>query len=191
MHRKGAGFWDMETLDSEVPLARRLSSVALLYNLKKGVDARTPDAEAEYDSIDTVHAIRHELEKTGLTVELIEADRLLPERLKASRAEIAFNIAEGLSGRGREAQIPALLNMLGMPFTGSDETALAVALDKAMCKKLAEAYRVRTPRFRGGRPGREGAGPSVPGHRQAQRGGVQQGRLRGLRGGRPEGNGRT
>jgi D-alanine-D-alanine ligase-like ATP-grasp enzyme len=38
--------------------------------------------------------------------------------------------------------------MLGMPFTGSDETALAVALDKALCKKLAAASRVRTPRFK-------------------------------------------
>ena len=138
----------METLDSEVPLARQLSTVALLFNLKKGRIGRTADAEAEYDSIETVHAIRSELENAGLTVELIEADRELPERLKFSRAEIAFNIAEGLSGRGREAQIPAILNMLGMPFTGSDETALAVALDKAMCKKLAAACRVRTPRFR-------------------------------------------
>lgn len=138
----------METLDAEVPLARRLTNVALLYNLKKGLDGRTPDAEAEYDSIDTVHAIERELEAIGLNVTLIEADRSLPERLKLCRAEIAFNIAEGLAGRGREAQIPALLNMLGMPFTGSDETALAVALDKALCKRLAAAYRVRTPRFR-------------------------------------------
>lgn len=138
----------METLDVEVPLARKLGSIALLYNLKKGVRDLTPDAEAEYDSIETVHAIRTELEKAGLSVELIEADRDLPERLRECRADIAFNIAEGLSGRGREAQIPALLNMLGMPFTGSDETALAVALDKALCKKLAAASRVRTPKFK-------------------------------------------
>ena len=172
----------METLDAEVPLARRLTNVALLYNLKKGLDGRTPDAEAEYDSIDTVHAIKRELEAIGLNVTLIEADRDLPERLKLCRAEIAFNIAEGLAGRGREAQIPALLNMLGMPFTGSDETALAVALDKAMCKKLAAAYRVRTPRFPGRRPRREGAGAPLSSHRQAQRGRLQQGRFRGLRG---------
>lgn len=152
----------METLDSEVPLARRLRSVAILYNLKKGLDARTADAEAEYDSIDTVHAIQCELEKAGLNVELIEADRELPERLRSSRAEIAFNIAEGLQGRGREAQIPALLNMLGIPFTGSDETALCVALDKAMCKKLAGAYRVRTPRFRVVGPGQRARGLRFP-----------------------------
>lgn len=152
----------METLDSEVPLARRLLTVALLFNLKKGHGGRTADAEAEYDSIETVHAIQGELEKAGLIVELIEADRELPERLRACRAEIAFNIAEGLSGRGREAQIPALLNMLGMPFTGSDETALAVALDKAMCKKLASAYRVRTPRFRVVGPGEKARGLRFP-----------------------------
>ncbi len=138
----------METLDSEVPLPRRLTNVALVYNLKKGLDERTPDAEAEYDSIDTVHAIQHALESSGLTVELIEADRFLPERLKESRADFAFNIAEGLSGRGREAQIPALFAIMDVPFTGSDETALAVALDKALCKRLASASRVRTPRFK-------------------------------------------
>jgi len=152
----------METLDAEVPLARRLNSVALLYNLKKGLDARTPDAEAEYDSIDTVRAIQREFEAMGLSVELIEADRELPERLKACRADLAFNIAEGLSGRGREAQIPALLSMLGMPFTGSDETALAVALDKAMCKRLAAACRVRTPRFRVVGPGERARGLKFP-----------------------------
>ena len=152
----------METLDSEVPLARHLHSVALLFNLKKGHGGRTADAEAEYDSIETVHAIQSELKKAGLTVELIEADRELPERLKACRAEIAFNIAEGLMGRGREAQIPALLTMLGMPFTGSDETALAVALDKAMCKKLASAYRVRTPRFSVVGPGQKARGLRFP-----------------------------
>ena len=152
----------METLDAEVPLARKLSTVALLYNLKKGVHVLAPDAEAEYDSIDTVHAILLELEKAGLAVEMIEADRNLPERLRACRADIAFNIAEGLTGRGREAQIPALLSMLGMPFTGSDETALAVALDKALCKKLASASRVRTPRFRVVGPGETARGLKFP-----------------------------
>lgn len=138
----------MQTLDSEVPLARRISSVAIVCNLKKGLDTRTPDAEAEYDSIDTVTAIQSALEEGGLAVQRFEADRALPERLASCRAEFAFNIAEGLSGRGREAQVPALLNLYGIPFTGSDETALAVALDKGMCKRLAAQSRVRTPRFR-------------------------------------------
>lgn len=160
----------METLDSEVPLARRLRSVAILYNLKKAWTPGLVDAEVEYDSIDTVHAIQCE---TGKSRAQCRADRgglELPERLRSSRAEIAFNIAEGLQGRGREAQIPALLNMLGIPFTGSDETALCVALDKAMCKKLAGAHLARTPRFRVAPVRAEGAGPPVPGHRQAQRG---------------------
>jgi hypothetical protein len=48
----------METLDAEVPLARQLHTVALLFNLKTGQGGRTADAEAEYDSIESVHAIR-------------------------------------------------------------------------------------------------------------------------------------
>ena len=59
----------MEKLDSEVPLPRRLKTVAILFNLKKGLDTRTLDAEAEYDSIDTVHAIKNALEEGGLAVE--------------------------------------------------------------------------------------------------------------------------
>jgi len=51
----------MEQLDSEVPLAPPIHTVAVLYNLKKGIAAKAPDAEAEYDKIDTVHAIRDAL----------------------------------------------------------------------------------------------------------------------------------
>ncbi|GEM_PF-781052 len=48
--------------------------------------------------------------------------------------DIVFNIAEGIHGRGREAQVPALLDFYKIPYTGSDETTLCIALDKAMTK---------------------------------------------------------
>ena len=63
---------------------------------------------------------------------------------------------------GVKAQIPALLNMLGMPFTGSDETALSIALDKAICKRLMSACRVRTPRFKVAQPGEKVRGLRFP-----------------------------
>jgi D-alanine-D-alanine ligase len=108
----------------------------------------TPDAEAEYDSIDTVHAIREALAAAGIEAVLLECDGALPQKLSETHIDIAFNIAEGRSGRGREAEVPAILNLLGIPFTGSDETTLCLALDKALCKRLLSAYRVRTPRYK-------------------------------------------
>lgn len=137
----------MDELDADVPLLRgKPVSVGITYNLKKGTNHATLDAEAEYDSMDTVLAIRAALEKAGAKVSLFEADASLPEKLAADPVDVVFNIAEGIRGRGREAQIPALLNMLGIPFTGSDETTLCIALDKALTKRLLTTYHIRTPR---------------------------------------------
>jgi D-alanine-D-alanine ligase len=62
--------------------------------------------------------------------------------------DIVFNIAEGIQGRGREAEVPALCNMMRVPFTGSDETTLCIALDKALTKRLLSTYHIRTPKYR-------------------------------------------
>lgn len=137
----------MEQLDSEVPLTKGALAVGVVYNLKKGLKTAVPDAEAEYDNIDTVYAIKSALEAEGHHVILLEADEALPEKLRNERIDIAFNIAEGLNGRGREAQIPAMLNFFGIPFTGSDETTLCLALDKALTKRLILSYRIRTPKY--------------------------------------------
>lgn len=119
----------------------------IIYNLKKGAQGKAEDEEAEYDSIKTVYAIRDALEKRGHTVELLEADENLPQKLKDCDIDIAFNIAEGKGGRGREAQIPAICNLYDIKFTGSDETTLCVALDKALTKRLAATYRIKSPRY--------------------------------------------
>lgn len=137
----------MEEWPDEAPLQPPGRLIGILYNLKKGIQQETPDAEAEYDSIDTVYAIRDALQAAGLRTVLLEVDASLSQRLREERIDLAFNIAEGTQGRGREAQIPALLNLLGIPFTGSDETALCLALDKALAKRLLATYHVRTPRY--------------------------------------------
>jgi len=135
----------MEDLD--IPLPERALKVGIVYNLKKGIQSSVADIEAEYDHIETVEAIREALTAPGVHVSLIEADRELAEKLKEIRPDIVFNIAEGMKGRGREAQVPALLNMLGIPFTGSDETTLCLALDKALTKRLLSSYHIKTPRY--------------------------------------------
>ena len=136
---------DEQTLDD--PLPEGALRVGIVYNLKSGKHSDIPDEEAEYDSIDTVYAIQKALKSKGNLVELLEADEELPNRLRERNIDIAFNIAEGRGGRGREAQIPALLNFYGIPFTGSDETTLCIALDKGLTKKLLSVDGILTPNY--------------------------------------------
>jgi D-alanine-D-alanine ligase len=132
--------------DLEDPLSKPYT-VGLIYNLKKATKTEINDDEVEYDSIDTVMAIKSALETNGHQVILLEADNTLLENLKKTPPDIAFNIAEGRNGRGREAQIPAILSFLGIPSTGSDETTLCLALDKALTKRLLSSYKIRTPKY--------------------------------------------
>ena len=59
--------------------------------------------------------------------------------------DVVFNIAEGQGSRSREAQVPALLDLLGIPYTGSDAVALGVTLDKSLAKAVVRAAGVATP----------------------------------------------
>ena len=122
--------------------------VCVAYNLKKNETFYPPDAEAELDEYDTILAIRAALESAGYAVELFEANGELPGRLNEHRPDIVFNIAEGLRGRAREAQLPAILDYLSIPYTGSDETAMCIALDKALTKRLVSSYHIRTPKYK-------------------------------------------
>jgi D-alanine-D-alanine ligase len=94
------------------------------------------DAGAEYDRRQTVEAIASALESEGHYVHIIQGDYSLPEALLSVRPQICFNIAEGISGDGREAQVPALLELLGLPYTGSKVVANAVSLNKTMTKRI-------------------------------------------------------
>ena len=95
-----------------------------------------PDAGAEFDREQTIQAIAAALEAEGHFVYFLEADSSLPEALLNLRPHICFNIAEGIGGDGREAQVPALCEMLGIPYTGSQVVANAVSLNKTMTKRI-------------------------------------------------------
>ncbi len=114
--------------------------VALLYNSKHSAllaPGSPPDALAEYDSIETVSAIERALQEGGNEViPLLEADLTLLDTLRETRPDICFNIAEGLWGDSREAHVPALLEMLRIPYTGSRVLAQAISLDKAATKHI-------------------------------------------------------
>lgn len=137
----------MEKPELEDPLPKQALQIGVVFNLKKGIKTEVADEEAEYDSIDTVLAIKAALETAGHNVILLEADKTLPEKLREVKIDIAFNIAEGSGGRCREAQIPAIFDFYGIPYTGSDATTLCIALDKALTKKLLSLHRISTPKY--------------------------------------------
>ncbi len=105
------------------------------------------DLQEEYDSPVTIEAIAAVLRNLGHTVEKLGDGRELLERLLADAPDLVFNIAEGQGvGRSREARVPAVLEMLGIPYTGSDPLTLAVTLDKDCAKRLVASVGVAVPR---------------------------------------------
>lgn len=104
------------------------------------------DTYAEWDTWETINAVRDAIE-TYHSVELIEADLNAFQKIKESKCDIVFNIAEGFNGLSREAQIPAMLDMLNIPYTGSDSLTLLLCLDKARTKEILSYYKIANPRF--------------------------------------------
>ncbi len=113
--------------------------IALIANLSDhftlGADD-PPDAGAEFDKWLTIEAIATALEFEGHNVHLLHGDFSLPEALINVRPHICFNIAEGVRGDGREAQVPAVCEILDIPYTGSQVVANAVSLNKTMTKRI-------------------------------------------------------
>jgi D-alanine-D-alanine ligase len=124
--------------------------VGITYNLKKdfSLQDQPVDSLEEFDSEETIDAIRDVLLDDGYEVIKLGGDTGLIDRLRQSSVHIVFNIAEGLDGRNREAHIPALLEFLNIPYTGSDALTLSLTLDKSMAKRVAMSEHIPTPRFK-------------------------------------------
>jgi len=104
------------------------------------------DTYAEWDTAETVYAVRDALALRH-SITMIEADHDAFEKLRALTPDIVFNIAEGQNGVSREAQIPAMLEMLGIPYTGSDALTLAICLDKSRAKEILSYHKIPTAKF--------------------------------------------
>jgi len=119
--------------------------IGLTYDLQtRPADIR----QAEFDSPTTVQALRHALEELGHDVVLLgNARELLAYPPGSIPVECVLNLAEGTHGRCREAWVPALLEVHGVPYVGSGPRALSLGLDKVMSKRLAVACGVPTPRW--------------------------------------------
>jgi D-alanine-D-alanine ligase len=107
----------------------------------------SPDQWDDLDSEKTIQAIAAAIESGGHTVTFIEGDATLFDRLKEVKPDICFNICEGHFGDSREAQVPAILEMLRIPYTGSRPLTLALCLDKPMTKRVLAFHELPTPPF--------------------------------------------
>lgn len=128
--------------------------VAVLANLKTNAprwEGMPPDRWDDLDSEKTINAIIRALTIRGHQADFFEASVQPPyrliERLTEYQPDICFNIAESHFGDGREAQIPAVLEMLRIPYTGSQVLTLALALDKPMTKRVLAYHDLPTPEF--------------------------------------------
>lgn len=102
----------------------------------------------EYDPPETIDALKSELKRLGHQVVELGGGRQFLESILCSDVDLVFNIAEGRGRcRSREAQVPAVLEMLGLPYVGSDPLTLALCLDKPSAKQIAQAGGIPTPGF--------------------------------------------
>jgi D-alanine--D-alanine ligase len=128
------------------PARRRTAlRVGLAFNMKRIDSHAGDDREAEYDAPETIQSITKAIESHGHEVVPLEATPEFPRALMASKVDVVFNIAEGMAGRSREAQVPSLCELLGVPYTGSDPATLSICLDKALAKRLL--VDIDTPAF--------------------------------------------
>src|SRR5215468_9662218 len=132
--------------------------VGFTYNVKR---SSAGDDEAEWDPPETIIAIANALARQGHIVVHLEATPDLPRVLAEADVDLIFNIAEGVEGRNREAQVPALCELLGIPYTGSDSATLAIALDKALGKKVLLQHDILTPKFQLMESARERLSPDM------------------------------
>lgn len=116
-------------------------------NITKNYPERIDDTYAEWDSIDTITAVADALKNGGNEVELIEADENAYVKLSGLKPEIVFNVAEGFYGPSRESQIPSILEMLNIPYTGSDSITTGICHDKSRCKEILSYYKIPNPEF--------------------------------------------
>lgn len=124
--------------------------VGLTYDLRADYLAAgfSEEETAELDRPDTIDAIEQALKTLGHEPDRIGHVRQLVARLaRGDRWDLVFNIAEGIYGVGREAQVPALLDAYQIPYTFSDPLVMALSLHKGMTKRAVRAAGIPTPDF--------------------------------------------
>jgi D-alanine-D-alanine ligase len=124
--------------------------IGLTYDLRSDYLAMGFKEEdvAEFDADVTIDALENTIRELGHeTVRIGNARALCAQLAAGARWNLVFNIAEGFGGRSREAQVPCMLDVYGIPYTMSDPLVCAMTLDKAMAKRIVHSAGLKTPGF--------------------------------------------
>ncbi|MCX6783744.1 MAG: ATP-grasp domain-containing protein [candidate division WWE3 bacterium] len=129
-------------------------NIAFVYNvrhLKPALNDPKAQAEAEYDTPETIAWMKESLEKLGHTVHEVEATTATYEKLRALKKSysdlLVFNYSEGIGGNDHEAQISAICEILDLTYTGSSVLTSAIILNKARTKEILKNYHIPTPEW--------------------------------------------
>lgn len=114
--------------------------IALTLNTRKSDD----ESQREFDPPHTIELIKQAIENAGHEYLFIEANENVQKNLENFNPDLVFNRAEGLRGESRESFVPAILEMLEIPYVGSGPATLAVCLNKAWAKMIVSASGVNT-----------------------------------------------
>ncbi len=124
--------------------------IGLAYDLRSIylAEGYSEEETAEFDRDDTIVAIETTLQSLGHQTERIGHGRALAAALSSGRRwDLVFNIAEGMYGIGREAQVPALLDMYDIPYTFSDPLVMGLTLHKGLTKRVIRDAGIPTSDF--------------------------------------------
>lgn len=124
--------------------------VGMTYDLRADYRARgySPEETAEFDSEATIAALEQAIQALGhRTGRIGNVQALVGLLAKGERWDLVFNLAEGLNGAGREAQVPAILDAYGIAYTFSGPVTMGLALDKGLTKRVVRDSGIPTADF--------------------------------------------
>lgn len=125
--------------------------IGITYNLKEEIcpySVLNNEITEEFDTESTITAICNVFCRGGHDTVRLGSSLEIAEKIKNEKVDFVFNIAEGCGGRNRESHIPSILEMLNIPYSGSDPLTLGLTLDKAATKKIAFYAGIPVPRFK-------------------------------------------
>ena len=124
--------------------------IAVLANLKADAPAKSDDPPGRWDDLDdpeTLHEIVQSFKQYGHDAQYFPANFNILNDLKKFKPEICFNTGEGHFGDSRESQIPAILDMLKMPYTGASVLGMSLSHNKNIAKELFLFNALPTAKF--------------------------------------------
>lgn len=110
-------------------------------------DALIPPVDPLLEQLrETLRSLKHDVEQVVVDIDC-DVDNVIAS-LRAARADMVFNVAESFAGKSAlESNVAALLNLLGLHYTGSSPAGLLLAGDKTLTKKVLRFHGIQTPEF--------------------------------------------